>query len=457
MRVYSPGPVKKGYPSWKYLLGLVAIIIVAGAAVLSYQEHGATDEDESVPSSVHALPADAAIAPADQSALGNYNVLIADRGNNRIIEVAPDKKIIWLYQFQLPYAGLGADDAFFTDGGKEIIVNLENYQMIEIIDYQTKQVVWQYGHPGVSGSADGYLSNPDDAYRLPNGDVIVADIKNCRIIEINQDKRIVRQYGQTGVCKNAPGFLNKPNGDTPLPDGHIFVSNIIGHNLIELDQNWQPVFSMTFPLSYPSDPQPTRAGNILISEYMNPGKILEISKTGNPVWEFTGESGVALNKPSLAIELPNGNILANDDYNHRVIVIDKATKKIVWQYGITGKPGSGAGQLSVPDGLDIIAADAVVGQTVQSIGQVTRHAADYLGKAVAVAGYLLKKESGYIIISDEAFGAISQYDLPTVGPGIDSVAAGTKYIFRGTFLGSGLSASNGSPNHLELSEPPQPQ
>ncbi len=419
------------------------------------------DEDESVPSPVAVLPIDVGQQPSDASALGGYNVLIADRGNNRLLEITPDKKIVWQYRFNLPRLGLGADDAFFTDGGKNIIVNLENYQTIEVIDYQTKKVIWQYGTPGKAGHADGFLNSPDDAYKLPNGDVIVADIKNCRVIEISPDKHIVHQYGQTKVCGDTKSLLNKPNGDTPLPNGHILISNIRSHNLIELDQNWQPVFSMVFPLSYPSDPQLTQAGNILISEYLKPGKILEISKSGVPVWEFTGDNVTKLNKPSLAIELTNGNILANDDYNHRVIVIDKKTKKIVWQYGVTGKPGNGLGQLSVPDGVDIIKRNSsavnspVPNLTLHTIGQVTRHASDFVGQNVRVEGYLIKKEAGYLIFSDEATGAISSFDLPIVGLGIDTIKSGPKYVLDGKFVEGGLQSSNKNPYHLELSSSPK--
>ncbi len=414
------------------------------------------DEDESVPTPVDALPIEIGKQPGDASALGGYNVLIADRGNNRLIEVTPDKKIVWQYQFNLPRLGLGADDAFFTDSGKNIIVNLENYHTIEIIDYQTQKVIWQYGTPGKPGHTDGFLNSPDDAYKLPNGDVIVADIKNCRVIEISQDKKIVHQYGQTKMCGNTKGLLNKPNGDTPLPNGHILVSNIRSHNLIELDQNWKPVFSMVFPLSYPSDPQLTQAGNILISEYLNPGKILEISKSGVPIWEFTGDSSTKLNKPSLAIELPNGNILANDDYNNRVIVIDKKTKKIIWQYGITSKPGNGLGQLSVPDGIDINKRDSSMQELpLHTIGQVTRHATDFVGQNVKVAGYLLKKEIGYLIFSDEATGAISSFDLPVTGSGVEMVKSGQKYILEGKFVQGGLQSSNNNLYHLELSSSPK--
>jgi hypothetical protein len=51
--------------------------------------------------------------------------------------------------------------------------------------------------------------------------------------------------------------------------------------------------------------------------------------------------------------LPNGNVVLNDDRRHRVIVIDRKTKEIVWQYGVTDHPGHAHGFLNYPDGLDI--------------------------------------------------------------------------------------------------------
>ncbi|MDE2311687.1 MAG: PQQ-binding-like beta-propeller repeat protein [Patescibacteria group bacterium] len=410
----------------------------------------ALDADENDPpaSPVPVTEADFKEIPADKSALGNYNVLIADRGNNRLLVVTPEKKIIWQYQYNLPKKGLGADDSFFVDGGKAIITNLEEYHVIEKLDYQTKQVIWSYGVPGKPGSASGYLNTPDDAYQLPNGNITVADIKNCRVLEIRPDKSIARQYGVTGKCSNQPGYLDSPNGDTPLPNGHTLISNIRSRNMIELDQNWQPVFTMPLPVRYPSDPQLTKAGNILISDYSNPGQVVEVSKSGQVVWR----AGVPLNKPSLAIELPNGNIMATDDYNHRVIVIDKQTGKIVWQYGVTGKPGVADGQLNVPDGLDIIPA---VPSVTYTVGQVSRHAIDFVNQNVSIAGYVLRQENGYAIISDEASGSLGPYDLPIRGVGVSGLAVGKKYTFVGTLTQGGLDAVNHNSFHLELSAPAQ--
>ncbi len=429
-----------------------------GDSIVDVDSFFGNDQDITPPPPISASSQEAAAQPKDTSALGGYDVLIADRGNNRVIEVTPDKKIIWEYQFKSLPPGYGADDAFFTDGGRTVIVNLEYYHLIEEIDYQTKKIIWQYGIPGTHGSGPGYLYHPDDAYKLPNGDVIVADIQNCRVIEISPDKKIVHQYGKTRQCSSRSGFLDAPNGDTPLPNGDILISNILSHSLLELDKQWNPVFSLSLPLKYPSDPQLTRAGNILVAEYQHPGKIIEISRQGNIVWEFDGDGTTALNKPSLAIELPNGNILSNDDYNHRVIVIDKQTKQIIWQYGVTGKPGDGTTQLNTPDGLDIIIRTSAssTDQTLatHTVGEVTRHAQSFVGQAVLIRGYLLKKEVGYVIFSDEPTGSISSFDLPITGQGLDLMQPNQAYLVQGTFLGQGLTASNGNAYHLELSSPP---
>jgi len=45
--------------------------------------------------------------------------------------------------------------------------------------------------------------------------------------------------------------------------------------------------------------------------------------------------------------------VVNDDRRHRVLVIDRRTKDITWQYGVTDQPGHAPGYLFEPDGMDI--------------------------------------------------------------------------------------------------------
>ena len=86
---------------------------------------------------------------------------------------------------------------------------------------------------------------------------------------------------------------------------------------------------------------------------------------------------------------------------------------------------------------------------------MTWNARKYLSTPVSVRGYVLALGDGYVLFSDEATGAISAHDLPVTGAGIETMVLKGKYILEGNFMVGGLKASNGNPNHLELTAPPQ--
>jgi hypothetical protein len=289
------------------------------------------------------------------------NVLIADADNNRVLEVTPDKRIVW----EFPRPGdlapgqtfVDPDDAFYTPGGRTIITNQEDNHMIAIIDYATHKIVWEYGHAGHPGSAPGYLNTPDDAYQLPDGRVVVADIKNCRVLLFDPPpaRHVQRQFGKTGRCDAGEGHFMSPNGDTPLPNGHLLVTEIGRRSASELDlATGRIVHRIPLPVAYASDTQLTRGGEYLTVDYVHPGRVVVASRTGKLLWSYGPKSGPGmLNHPSLAIELPNGNFLLNDDDNNRVIVLSRRTKRILWQYGVTGVAGRTPGYLKDPDGVDL--------------------------------------------------------------------------------------------------------
>jgi hypothetical protein len=296
----------------------------------------------------HKLPLGLPPVPAG-SPLPGY-LMIADRNNNRVLIVSPSKRIVWS-----DYGLRGPDDAFFTPGYRSIITNEEFNDTLTEVSLASKTRIWRYGHDAVPGSSPGYLDTPDDAYRLTDGRTVVADVRNCRIVEINHAKRVVRVLG--GVCgHDPPRAFASPNGDTPLPDGGLLVSEIGPPGWIDrLDANGNLVWAIPSPVGYPSDAHLLPNGRILVAGFTDPGKIVELTPQGHVVWSFGDLSGPnRLNKPSLAVRLPNGFIAATDDWNHRVIVIDPRTKRIVWQYGHAGILGTAPGYLNKPDGLDLL-------------------------------------------------------------------------------------------------------
>ncbi len=305
------------------------------------------------------------------------DVLIADSHNNRILLVTPQHKVVWQYPAPGQKTSIrDDDDVFFSPNFGEIITNEEGDQTLAIIDFKTRKIVWTYGHAGVAGSAPGYLNTPDDAflYSTPQGQVVtVADIKNQRILFIDRTThKIIQQYGQTGVYRvNPPTTYGAPNGDFPAPNGGMLVTQIGGNDAILLNKQGKMQYTVHFPnyFSYPSDANFTPSGNIICAFYTDPGAVVLMSPQGKVLWQYHVTSGPgALNHPSLAVQLPNGLVMLNDDYNDRVIVIDPKTNAIVWQYGHTGVPGTAAGYLDIPDGMDLLPNGVVPGATGNAIG-----------------------------------------------------------------------------------------
>lgn len=303
-------------------------------------------------------------------------LLIADRGNNRMLLVDSKKRVLWAYPKPGTRPGFPFvfdDDTFFGplySGFRQIISNQEDQQTIEILSFPGRRVLWTYGHVNQPGSKKGYLDTPDDAYLLADGTRTVADIKNCRILFISPAKRIVRQYGTTGVCAhNPPNYLGSPNGDTPVPDGSMLVTEITGSWVDDIGPNGKLRWSVQAPVRYPSDAQYLGHGRILLADYSPVGHVLIMNRAGKVLWKYGPTSGAgALEFPSLALMLPNGLIAVNDDARHRVVLIDPKTDRIVWQYGHTDVAGSGLGYLHKPDGMDFLPFD--VAMSTPSIRQV---------------------------------------------------------------------------------------
>jgi outer membrane protein assembly factor BamB len=292
-------------------------------------------------------------------------LLIADRGNDRLIALDTARNTTWQYPSATmpppPGGFYFPDDAFFIHGGTGIISNQEDNHTIVEIGYPSGKILWQYGHPGQSGSAPGYLNQPDDAYLLKSGVITVADASNNRILFISSQGQVLSQIGNGADAHVAQVSIAYPNGDTPLANGDVLVSEINGSWIDEYTQSGKLVWEVQMTtVNYPSDPQQLASNLFLMTDYDPPaeGRVLEFTRQGQIPWIYDVKAGDgSLKKPSLAERLPNGLIMVNDDYRNRVVVIDPATDSIVWQYGITDVSGTTPGMLSIPDGFDNLLAN----------------------------------------------------------------------------------------------------
>jgi hypothetical protein len=290
-------------------------------------------------------------------------LLIADRGNNRILIVSPQRRIVFRYPSSADVAAgrnlFYNDDTFVEPGGQALIANEEDNHAIIQVGIADHSLTLLFGHPGQMGSDDTHLNTPDDAYELTDGSFTVADAYNCRILFVRAHA-IVRQLGHSGDCHHDPPNAFGPvNGDTPMPGGGVLISEIPGSWIDGISASGQLEFAFQAPVAYPSDPQPLPGGRILLADYSSPGHVLIVDHHGKVLWRYGPTSGDGrLDHPSLAMTLPNGDIAVNDDFRDRVVVIDPRTRRIVWQYGHTDVHGTAPGFLHIPDGMDFIPAAA---------------------------------------------------------------------------------------------------
>ncbi|MGI8428063.1 MAG: hypothetical protein ACR2OB_01875 [Solirubrobacteraceae bacterium] len=286
-------------------------------------------------------------------------LLIADRGNNRVLVIDARGQAVFSYPSAADRAAgrklVYNDDTFVEPGGRALIANEEDNQAIVEIGLADHSLRFLFGQPGVIGAGPTHLNTPDDAYALPDGSFTVADAYNCRILFIRSGV-IIRQLGRAGQCRHDPPYyFGAVNGDTPEPDGGVLISEIPGNWIDEIGPDGRLRFAVRAPVGYPSDPQPLPGGRVLLADYSNPGHVLIIDHRGTVLWRYGPARGYGrMDHPSLALALPNGDIAVNDDYRHRVIVIDPSTRQIVWQYGHADIPGSAAGYLNTPDGMDFV-------------------------------------------------------------------------------------------------------
>jgi len=312
-------------------------------------------------SAFHLLPARGRghLAPGSDPRALPADVLIADEDNHRMLLVDPQGRIRWRFPGpgDLPHGQVFGppDDAFVSPDGREVIATQEMADTISVINIATARVTRRYGHPGVPGSGPDYFSHPDDAMLLPGGDLLAPDIINCRILVLAPGRwHVVRRFGGTGCAHDPPTAFGSPNGAFPMKDGHFLVTEINGDWVDEMSLSGHVYWSTHPPgVAYPSDTNEVSPGQYVTADYSYPGQIVIFDRAGHTLWRFRPSRARTLNHPSLALPLPNGNILVNDDYNNRVIVINPKKNRIVWQYGHYGVPGSAPGFLNNPDGVDL--------------------------------------------------------------------------------------------------------
>lgn len=291
----------------------------------------------------------------------NGNVLITDQYNNRVIEVNPDNnQIVWSFGSNNPNlcnpgpdSIIGPNYAERLPNGLTIIAgtgippNSPDTAMPNgcadnrvIIVNQSGDIIWQYGQANVTGSDSNELNVPVSAIQLPNGNYLITDQGNNRVIEVYSNKSIVWSYGA----------LNNPNSAELLSNGDILITDQNNNGTIEVNPQGKIVWEYyNNSISGAAFASRLANGDTLITDEGN-ARIFEINSLNQTVFQYftnTADNSNPNPTPTNAVRFGNGNIMISDQLNHRVFAIN-SQNQIIWQYGMINLSGNGQNQLNGP-------------------------------------------------------------------------------------------------------------
>ncbi|HEX7916810.1 hypothetical protein [Rudaea sp.] len=220
------------------------------------------------------------------------------------------------------------------------------------------RIIWQYGQAGVTGSDADQLNTPVHSLFLSSFPgqhglfVMITDQGNQRVILVDLKKNIVWQYGTTGVSGSGPNQLNNPNSAELLENGNVLIADESNNRVIEVkpaDNSIVATFTEGGMLSGAAFASRLDNGDTLISDSGN-NSIVEVDAHDAIVWQYATNAQAGSNPnpaPTRGIRLRNGNTLISDQFNNRVIEVTK-DGTIVFQQGMLNVAGNGANQLNGP-------------------------------------------------------------------------------------------------------------
>jgi uncharacterized protein (UPF0248 family) len=254
------------------------------------------------------------------------------------------------------------------------------------------RIVWQYGNTANKlgqgqGLGDQQLDSPVSAWRFGNGNTLIVDAGNRRLVEVTPDGRAV-------WISNIPAEGGKPLWAWRLQDFQTIIAT--DRFVFQVAPTGEPVGFLEFNQLLPPSPseyiQDDLSGEtgpsprldrlvkqtaqsyirvnrgelgplamVLIDRARN--RLFEVNRHKQIVWrveEPASPLDLRLQRPQMVELIGAERALVTDTDHHRVIEIQKGTKEIIWQYGKQGVMGSGPGQLGHPRGASMTADDTVL-------------------------------------------------------------------------------------------------
>ena len=258
------------------------------------------------------------------------------QGSNKIVILNPQGHIEW----ETTCGGNAHDMAVLPNGN--VLFPPDSTSIVEMTP--DKQIVWKH----VSRPKEGYngVVEVHAFQRLKNGDTMVAETGNLRIIEVDKDDKIVRE---TPITVNAPNTHRDTRRVRKLDNGHYLACHEGDGMVREYAPDGTVVWSYKMDLmGQPRTPNHDghgvevfnairlKNGNTLIGGGNN-NRVFEVTPAGKTVWSIERDElpGIHLCWITSLQVLPNGHIVFGNTHagpdNPNIIEVSR-DKKVVWTF-----------------------------------------------------------------------------------------------------------------------------
>ena len=265
-----------------------------------------------------------------------YSVLAADNGKVSIVNAKGE------VEWQIDNRAEVHDIALLPNGNVLFTSNAST--IVEV--NRDKKIVWKHEakqKPGYKGRIEIHAFQ-----RLENGNTMVAESGNARIVEVDKDDKIVKEFALTVEHPNAHRDTRQAR---KLANGHYLVCHEGDGKVREYDENGKVVWTYTIDLGgrprsdgHGPEGHGTEVygalrlanGNTLIATG-NGNRVIEVTPEGKTVWTVDQKDlpGITLAWVTMLEVLPNGNVIIGNCHagreNPQLIEVTR-DKKVVWTF-----------------------------------------------------------------------------------------------------------------------------
>ncbi len=262
-----------------------------------------------------------------------HRVLTQDKGHAVILNEKGE------VEWEAPCKATSHDIAQLANGN--ILLHTSDTTIVEMTP--DKKVVWKHESKPTEGHTGVQIHS---FQRLANGNTMVSESGNARIIEVDKDDKIVKQFP---LMVEHPSTHSDTRMVRQLGNGHYLVAHENDGTVREYDDAGQVVWSYKLDLNgRPASPGhgPEGHGDHVFSAYRlaggntligggNNNRVLEVTPDGKTVWSVDQKElpGITLAWVTMLDVLPNGHIVIGNCHagpeNPQLIEVTR-DKQVVW-------------------------------------------------------------------------------------------------------------------------------